>query len=278
MKNIIILYHNDLDGFGAAWAAWKKFGNKADYLAADYGKPIPEGPKNKEVYMFDLCFSEEKMKLLLRENKKLIVIDHHISKKEEVKISTDFRWDIGHSGCILSWNYFHKNKKIPKLLKYIEDTDLWKFKIPFTRELMRVLDNKPYDFKLWNKIAAEFENKQKLLGYLREGKVIVSFINKEVEAIASEWEEAVFEKRKTSIVNSPIFGAELGHYLIKKTKNPVAVIWSLKKGKIRVQLRSSNKVDVSLMAKKYGGGGQRRAAGFYLEAGDKIPWRKIKNE
>ena len=32
-KNIVIIYHTDCrDGFGAAWAAWKKFGDSATYI------------------------------------------------------------------------------------------------------------------------------------------------------------------------------------------------------------------------------------------------------
>lgn len=278
MKKIAILYHNDLDGFGAAWAAWKKFGGKADYFPVDYDEQMPKDLKNKDVYTLDFCFPKKKSKLLLKQNKKLIVIDHHISQKEDVKISTDFRWALEHSGCVLSWNYFHQDKKVPKLLEYVEDMDLWKFKIPFARELTMLLESRSYDFKLWNKMAAEFENKQKFLDYLKEGKAIVNFMDRVVKALALRGEEAIFEKIKAMVVNSPIFGSELGDYLIKKTKRPIAIIWSANGGNIKVQLRSVKETDVSLLAKKFGGGGHRQAAGFYLKTNQKFPWKTIKNE
>ena len=280
MKNIVILYHDDLDGFGAAWAAWKKFGDKADYLAVDHYVDhynlAPLELKDKEIYSLDFCYPKEQTEILLKNNKKLVVIDHHITNKETIKILKYYVWDIKRSGCVLSWQYFHPGKKIPKLIGYIEDIDLWKFKNKNTRPLTMVLEGLPYNFKLWNKIAVELENKNKSLVYLKQGKAIVEFIDKAVNIIALNTEKVIFEKKKALAINSPIFACELGDFFIKKKKSPVAIIWSLRNGKIKVQLRSSKKVDVSKLAQKYGGGGHKQAAGFILEIGEKIPWRTIK--
>ena len=45
---------------------------------------------------------------------------------------------------------------------------------------------------------------------------------------------------------------------------------------ITVSLRSDGSVDVSKLAKKYGGGGHKAAAGFSFKVGRKAPWKKIK--
>ena len=48
-KKIIVFYHKDcLDGFGAAWSAWKKFGNRAEYAAVS-PYAIPEDLKGKQI-------------------------------------------------------------------------------------------------------------------------------------------------------------------------------------------------------------------------------------
>ena len=273
MKNIVILYHDDLDGFGAAWAAWKKFGNKADYLSVDYSKPMPTGLKNKEIYVLDFCYPEAETKALLKNNKKVMVIDHHISQKNIIKILKEYIWDIKHAGCVLSWQYFHPGKKIPRLIEYIESIDLWNFKLKNTREITSFLETLSRDFKIWDKVIFEIESKNKFSEYLEKGKVIAGFSRKIIEILASNSESAVFEGKKVSVVNSPIFNSELGGYLLKKTKVPIVIIWSLKNGRIRVSLRSLNGVDVSKLAQKYGGGGHKQAAGFSLNAGEKIPWQ-----
>ncbi|MFA5099064.1 MAG: DHHA1 domain-containing protein [Candidatus Paceibacterota bacterium] len=276
MKNIIILYHDDLDGFGAAWAAWKKFGNKADYLAVDYTKSMPTGLKNKEIYILDFCYPEAEIKALLKNNKKLVVIDHHVSRKEIFKLLKEYVWNINRAGCVLSWKYFHPGKKIPKLIEYVEDIDMWTFKLKNTNEITLFMESLPREFKVWNKVASEMENKKKFSRYLEKGEAIAGFVDKIIEIIASNSENAIFEGKKVSVVNSPNFNSELGAYLLKKTKNPIAIIWSLKNGVIRVSLRSLKSVDVSKLAQKYGGGGHRQAAGFSLSAEQQIPWRTIK--
>lgn len=276
MKNIIVLYHKDHDGFGAAWAAWKKFGKKADYLPIQYklNFSLPKKIKNKEVYLVDLCFDAEMMKKLLAENKTVAVIDHHIGRKEEIKISSDYLFDIKHSAAVLSWKFFHPDKKIPKLLLYVEDMDLWKFKLPYAREIFAFLEIDKFDFKLWNKLAVDFEDKEKIKKYIEAGKTVLKYKEKIVHDLIFNGENVVFEGNDAFVVNSPIFQSEIGEHIYKKKKK-VAVIWSYHSGFIKGSLRS-DKIDVSKIAQKYSGGGHKAAAGFYLKGDIKFPWKKVK--
>ena len=51
----IVLYHAYCaDGFGAAWAAWQKLGDDADYLPVRHGNPPPTLPEGASVYIPDL--------------------------------------------------------------------------------------------------------------------------------------------------------------------------------------------------------------------------------
>lgn len=278
MKNIIILYHNDLDGFGAAWAAWKKFGNKADYISIQYKSEkdlLPKGLKNKELYLVDLCFDGDTMKRLLSENKKVVVIDHHIGRKDEVKISTDYLFNIDNSAAVLSWKYFHSKKKIPRLLKVIEDMDIWKFKLPFTRELLVSLDNRNFNFLKWNKIVNDFENAQKRKKYIDEGRAIVKYQNNLIKKIFGYGEKAIFEGHQIFAVNSPILESEIGNYISEK-KKIIGLVWSYRNGLFKGSLRNNGEINLSELAKKYGGGGHMSAAGFTFNAKIKFPWKKIK--
>jgi phosphoesterase RecJ-like protein len=42
-----------------------------------------------------------------------------------------------------------------------------------------------------------------------------------------------------------------------------------------ISLRSDGTVDVSEIAKKYGGGGHIKAAGFVLDIGASLPWKEL---
>ena len=55
-KLIVVFYHAECtDGFTAAWAAWKKFGNRADYVPIFHITPPPlrlKNPQNYFLYIF----------------------------------------------------------------------------------------------------------------------------------------------------------------------------------------------------------------------------------
>ena len=52
-----VLYHAEcLDGFGAAWAAWKALGAEAQYQPVRHGYPAPGMPAGRIVYILDFCY------------------------------------------------------------------------------------------------------------------------------------------------------------------------------------------------------------------------------
>lgn len=276
MKNIVILYHKDcFDGFGGAWAAYKKFGKKADYLGVEHQTQPPKELKNKEIYMVDFCYQNKKiMEELLKKNKKVVVIDHHISQKEFVKISSEYVYNLKHSGAILAWQYFHPQKPIPKLLRHIEDIDLWKFELAGTKELMMALDTRDFNFSAWNKVAKDFENSKKRKKYFEIGKILMKYRQKLINKLVSRADKTKIHNYSALAVNSPIFQSEIGNALVNKGA-AVSIIWSQRNGKKRFSLRSNGKVDVSKIAQKFDGGGHKAAAGFSLNINKPLPWKPI---
>ena len=55
-----VLYHaNCLDGFGAAWAAWKALGDATNYRPVHHGDPLPQIPEGQRVFILDFCYPPE---------------------------------------------------------------------------------------------------------------------------------------------------------------------------------------------------------------------------
>jgi oligoribonuclease NrnB/cAMP/cGMP phosphodiesterase (DHH superfamily) len=281
MRNIVIIYHKDcFDGFGAAWSAWKKFGDKAQYIAADHKQVLDsiKNLKSKEIYFLDFGYKKEIMEGLVKRNKKVVLIDHHISRQDILPIVSEYSFSLDYSGAVLSWRYFHQKKKIPRLLLYIQDLDLWRFNFSETSALMSRLSLFDYDFSLWNKVALDFENYQRRRQYIKEGLLLNAFAKKMIDFIARRAEVVVFENHKALAVNSPVFGSELGNYFVKEKNMPLGIVWSYDGEGIRVQLRSGKLINVADLAKKYGGGGHRQAAGFYWQSKLKLPWRFVEKK
>ncbi len=286
---IAIIYHrNCLDGFGAAWSAWKKFKNKAVYLSAEHqvnNAAIDNLAGKETIYLLDFGYqTTDKIKQLTKNNQNVILIDHHMSQKPFLPFYTKSIYNENHSGAVLAWQYFHPKKPLPKLLKYIEDYDLWKFKIPHTKELMACLDVHKMDFSFWQKIVRDFELAKTRRKYLEEGRIIIKYQNQIIKRLINYAEKISFAGYSALAVNSPILVSEIGNLLSQKSKT-FAVVWRYKKGGIEVSLRSSaGQVDVSRIAAKYGGGGHQAAAGFMIYPNKKLSsknnlnflWRKTK--
>lgn len=275
-NKIVVVYHkNCTDGFGAAWSAWKKFGSRADYIATD-PRELPDAVlKNKDIYVVDNSFSREGIRRLLKTGNKITIIDHHVSSEKDVKSVPSHVFNINHSGAVLAWQYFHPEKKIPKLLLHIEDEDLWYFRLKNTKEIFAGLDRLKFEFKDWDRMVKKLENNKDKEKFVRQGKIILNYENKLVEQIAQNAELVYFCGYKTLAVNSPVLESQIGHYLYEKFP-PMGIVWREKNGKKTFSLRSDGSVDVSRLAAKYGGGGHKASAGFALSLKERLPWKILK--
>ncbi len=263
-KDILVIYHAECpDGFGSAYSAWKKFGDKADYLPAFYDTDPPD-VSGKNVFIFDYSYSKEKLLEIKKKANRLIMIDHHKSNEELVKTADDFVFDVKHSASVLSWKYFNPDKEVPQFLLYIEEGDLWSFNLPQSKEVAAFIDDVKKDFYLWDEIVSDFEDQDKKEFYIKKGREIVKATEDFVSKKVSSAKEVSFEGYNTLIVNSERYSSEIGNTLSKKLP-PIGIIWKKENGKISVSLRSDGTVDVAKLAEKYGGGGHKAAAGFVLK-------------
>jgi nanoRNase/pAp phosphatase (c-di-AMP/oligoRNAs hydrolase) len=267
---IYVLYHaHCTDGFGAAFAAWKKFGDNAKYYAVSYGKPIPKLNKPKMVYILD--FSYDKQTLMdLKKETDVVVLDHHKTAEKDLQGVGFAQFDMNRSGAMMAWEYFHPEKEIPMMIRYIQDRDLWKFDLKLTKEFHLGISMLPQMFEVWD--VANVDD------ITRSGGAILSYQNMLIERIISS---CVFEQNVSSLygveldesyniamVNSGVLESEIGDVLLNRfTGADFALVWyKTKDKKIKVSLRSRNeRADVSEIAKKFNGGGHRNASGFIHE-------------
>lgn len=275
-KKILVIYHkNCSDGFGAAFSAWKKFGSRAEYVAVN-PETLPEVfPRNHEVYAVDISYPVKVQKKLREKNNKVVIIDHHISLKKDTEHFPENIFQNNHSGAVLAWKYFHPNKKIPKLLFHIEDMDLWRWKLPKTREIFSALNLLSFEFKAWDSFVRKLDSKKGRSEILKTGEIIDMYESRLIAQMSKEAFPVIFEGKRALAANAPVLHSFVAHELLKKLR-PISITWKEKKDGINVSLRSDGTVDVSKIAVKYGGGGHIKASSFRLNKGEKFPWKRIK--
>lgn len=269
-----VLYHSPcIDGFGAAYAAWKYFGDSARYVPLNYTDKLPDLREGADIFMVDLSFKRPIMLELAKKHPQIRVIDHHKTAEAELKdiereaSNIHVFFDMEHSGCYLTWYYFHASGTLPKLLRNIEDRDLWRHALPGTRRITAALAIEPQTFEGWDILCTDDEAYKNLIrsgdAMLRQQQHFVSELTKEVRT-------AVFtaggDTYWVPAVNAPYFlGSDLGHKLLDLFPlAPFAAVYrDTGSGRRDWSLRSEEgRIDVSHVASLNGGGGHRNAAGM----------------
>lgn len=256
---VYVLYHFPCqDGFGAAYAAWKKFGDEAVYQGVSYGKPIPELIEPKEVYIVDFSYPKDEL-VALSQKCKVVVLDHHKSAQEQLAGLEFAQFDMHRSGAGMTWDYFHGKDTRPWFINYIEDRDLWLHKMPNAHEIAAALFSYPMDFKIWDKF-----NKDVML---TEGTAILRYKNIITDEMTTAHRLIDFlEFKDVPVVNaSGSLISDIGEVLRKKypTSPFCAIYYDTRDGKRKWSLRSTDhQEDVATIAGRFGGGGHRNAAGF----------------
>lgn len=276
-KDIAILYHGGCpDGFGGAYAAWKKFGNSAEYIPLKHGRPVPEGLTGKKLYFVDFCYSKEIMNDLMQRAQSVVVLDHHAGNKDVVESIPEHVFDTARSGATIAWNYFHPDTPTPLMLQYVQDGDLYVFTLPDSRALISYMYAQPFHFEAWDALAAQIEDEHTRADCIARGEVYAEHFAILVKQMANKACTVSFEGHECLMVGaSGLFASDIGNLLCTE-KPPIGIVVSLHGDILTVSLRSNASVDVAAIAAKYGGGGHPRASGFNLSWGDPLPWTVLK--
>lgn len=275
-KDIAVLYHGGCpDGFGGAYAAWKKFGDTADYIPVQYGKPVPNHLEDNDVYFVDFCYPNEIMQPIIATAKSVTVLDHHLGNKVNVESMPNFVFDEKRSGATIAWSYFHPETPVPTMLQYVQDGDLYVFTLPESRAMLAYMYAQSFDFVTWDALAQEIENADTRARVLARGEAYREHFEILLNQIAKKAVLVEFEGHECYLVTAAsMFASDVGN-LLAKTKPPLALITSFHGDVLNVSLRSDPSIDVSAIARKYGGNGHPQASAFRLAWGDRLPWKVL---
>src|SRR3989344_5321906 len=258
-KEIAVLYHGKCpDGFGAAYAAWKKFGDFATYIPVGYGESIPEGLDGREVYIIDFCYElPEQMEELKKITKRLVILDHHESNKLRVENTQEHVYDATRSGASITWAYFHPNTAIPLLILHLEDGDLYRYSLPETRDIFSYLFVLPYEFIKWDAFANALENPIECKKILQKSRAYTEFFEALSTMSVERAKKVRFEGYEVYFVAThpaQTMRSYVGNELYKKLP-PFALVVTAHPNGFGVSIRGDGSVNASKIAEKYGGGG-----------------------
>lgn len=294
----ICIYHFPCDdGFGAAWAVHQKWGEAIDYRPSNYGQPVPDdGIDGKNVLVADFSFKPNVLRAMGKRARSIVILDHHKSAAEDLadfpvnmvgarfdaiertlnKVSGDdtnivIDFDMDRSGAMMTWQFCFPEQKPPQLVRHLQDRDLWKMEMEQTRCLSLLLRSYPFDFEVWSDIARALDDIGGDRGLvLAEAHAIERFYDQKLaEMLPTVTLKTIGQWEGVPVAHAPYaFASDLAHEMLKAHPDaPFAAVVVNAYGARTYSLRSEDgRQDVSEVARTFGGGGHRNAAGFRVPA------------
>lgn len=268
VRPLVIYHSNCADGFGAAWVFHHHFGaDVCDFHAGVYGVAPPD-VKGRVVYLVDFSYKRAVVEQMVQDAEMVTLIDHHVTAIDDLKDLPGLNQftDINRSGARLAWDFLfgtaRGNPEPPRLLLHIEDRDLWRFKLPNTREIQANVFSHPYSFELWDKLMSA--GPVELLEMTVAGAAIERKHFKDIKELLAKC------KRNIVINGELIPAASLPYTMssdaagIMAEDAPYAVCYydTATERYFSLRSRKDGGADVSEVAKSFGGGGHKNAAGF----------------
>jgi len=260
-----VIYHgNCADGFSAAWCFWHKYGDSVEFHPGVYSDAPPD-VTGRCVYLVDFSYKRAVVLDMLEKATHVCLIDHHKTALEDLagieseKFSTFT--DLERSGATLAWDFLFPGEPRPLLLGHIEDRDLWRFKLPNTREIQANIFSYEYSFELWDKLMSA--GQVELLQMTVAGAAIERKHHKDIAELLKVCQRRmVIGGHDVPAASMPYtMGSDAGHAMAQGEKFS-ACYWDTAEHRIFGLRSSPEGLDVSEIAKAYGGGGHARAAGF----------------
>lgn len=269
-KPLIIYHGNCDDGFGACLSAWQRFGENADYVTSVYGEAPPDVAGYKEVFIVDTSFPLEAMEALAKNAAPSMVtlLDHHESAERALmplknQISNlELCFDLNRSGAMIAWETFNPSRPVPRLIKLIQDIDLWELKIPESRDFSRALRSYERNVNVWG----QWLNDDALEELLADGVIINRAFKCQLKEIAEGAKPVILSGAQGLMINANhVFTSELGSMLAKQS-GTFALLWREEKNRIACSLRGVDGFEVHKIAERFGGGGHPSSASFRMKS------------
>lgn len=263
MSKTYVLHHNDPDGFGAAYAAFKALGSKnVEYIPVDYGRPRPELEDGSNIFILDFSYPRADLDRLVERMQSVLVIDHHKSAMLDLEGHPCAIFDINKSGAGLAWDHFHPNTSRPDYINYIEDADLWRFALPDSKYVKNSLYQEDLTLDAFIRGA-----EKSITDRISEGRVIQKVIDHNLQMGFDVMHTLAIDEFTMLAVNSCLHMSEFGSalftkFLKEKKADFAGTYYRYTQNTYKFSLRSVGDFDVSVICKRFGGGGHKNAAGF----------------
>lgn len=261
----IVIYHNDCpDGIMALACVLRAIPDAIPYAGRYDEQPDYDRLRGHDVIIVDFSWKRQAMMRIQAEARTLFVLDHHKSAEAELAGLQGCVFDMHRSGAGMAWDCFVGGPR-HWVIDYTEDRDLWRFQLPDSVAINEAMAARPLTLESLQALLSVPEPSE----LIAEGRAICRYVDLLIAAGVKHKPRNVIAGHSVPVVACPFpqLISRMGNELSKG--EPFAATWVEKDdgGKLYSLRSASDGLDVSEIAKQYGGGGHKHAAGFHLASG-----------
>lgn len=295
----IYFHSSDLDGH-CSGAIVKFRYPEAELFGINYGQPFPFDKIDKDDMIFMVDFSIEPFDEMLKLAgiiglHKFIWIDHHktaIAKANEAILTTDKGFSAsfneicpgkrvdGTAACILTWRELFPEIPLPMAVIHLGDYDVWHLENPDTLRFQygfRLNDSWPENQNVWRPFFNPDLDNEFVEKTIRDGNTIVKYQKQENQKYCKSCcFELEFGGFKAIAINRLLTNSQMFDSVWDNTKYDIMITFGLRKdGRWTMSFYTDKPgVDVSDLAKIFGGGGHMQAAGCdFRSLPEELTWQ-----
>lgn len=269
---LVIFHSHCTDGTCAAWIA-RSVAPEAEFHAWSYEDPPPSRVlyASRRVLILDFSFPRAIL-TEMAEQCDLQVIDHHKTAAANLAGLEFCEFDMARSGAGLAWDVLRGGPR-PWIVDYVEDRDLWRNALPNSEDVVAAIHELPRGVS-GRQVTPDLFATWDAMSHLRKGDVALAgnYHRKTslrlAEEIANKAMTAELGGMTAAVACGSVLYSDAADILCRrplpsgKLPDFAAVFWMTSSGRFTYSLRSRGDVDVSEVAKQYGGGGHAGCAGF----------------
>jgi len=224
------------------------------------------------VAFVDIAPGRDELRELADVASQVVVLDHHVTARDRLTSDSSYvneleeeghllHFDLGHSGSVLAWQYFHPENETPDLLRYVEDQDLWNWALPQSDAINAAISSYPREFEVWDRLASDPISK-----LADEGEPILRSNRMEVARRLDHARPVALGTQRIEAVNASTNRAQIGHELAKRAAfgQEWGLVYRVEGAELYATIYSIGDLDISKVAMTYGGGGHKNASGFHV--------------
>jgi oligoribonuclease NrnB/cAMP/cGMP phosphodiesterase (DHH superfamily) len=293
----LIIYHGPHcnDGFTAAWItqrAMLEAGEIPELYPMGYGEEEAAELLSflrqnfyRHIYVVDFSL---KMDILAEmctiSTAQITILDHHKTAFQEYGYSMErfcatssdicvffneqvvIQLDNSRSGAGICWDTFYLGKDMPWLVAYVQDRDIWKYALPYTKAMHMLISSREKCIAEWDILHAGLESPDGHEAAIALGDILLREYNNLVAQIVETAVPCTIHGNGGLMANCEgQYSSDVGHMLAELSGTYGLCYQETADGEnIKCSLRGEADFDVERLAKKFGGGGHKAAAGFVV--------------